>query len=260
MYRKYDFTIKFLIFILLLPVVVLLIWAFINSWTFGNLMPNNFGLRGWKYFFNFSSGGIEVLLNSILLSLSVTIASIALSLPAAKALTFYNFKGKQLLKILFMTPMLFPLISVAMGIHISFLKLGLANTWLGVFIVHIIPCTPYALKILMDVYEITGSQMELQARVLGANKVQTMFYITIPMLMPGILSAASMAFIVSFSQYFLTFLIGGGNVVTFSMMMFPFIQSGDRHLASVFSIIFIVTTLFILQLMETILKRIYLKR
>ncbi len=64
---------------------------------------------------------------------------------------------------------------MALGIHVSFLKLGLANTILGVIIIHLIPCIPYAVFMLTDVFEIIGDKMEKQAKVLGANRYQCFF-------------------------------------------------------------------------------------
>jgi putative spermidine/putrescine transport system permease protein len=77
------------------------------------------------------------------------------------------------------------------------------------------------------------------------------------MILPGIISAGSMAFIVSFSQYFLTFLIGGGKVITFSMLLFPFVQSGDRMVGSVYSVVFILTTFIFLMIIEKLMRRFY---
>ncbi len=79
------------------------------------------------------------------------------------------------------------------------------------------------------------------------------------MIIPGIISAAIMCYIVSFSQYFLVYLIGGGRIITFTMDMFPFIQSADRMMGSVYGVIFLVTTIFLLFIMEAFLKRIYKK-
>ena len=58
-----------------------------------------------------------------------------------------------------------------------------------------------------------GVKLEEQARVLGAGALQAFFKVTLPNLFPVMLSAFSMAFVVSFSQYFLTLMIGGGNLV-----------------------------------------------
>lgn len=249
-------TYIFLIF-LVLPLIVILIWGFAKSWPWPDLMPKEFGLRGWKYFLAPSSKSIRTLLYSIWLSTVVTFITLIISIPAGKALGVYEFKGKKIIEILIFAPVLVPTVAIAMGIHLSFIKLRLANSFLGVVLIQLIPCLPYGVRILQNVFEIIGESMEIQARVLGASPLQTFIHITLPLIAPGIISAGSMVFIVSFGQYFLTFLIGGGRVVTFSMMMFPFIQSGDRMMGSVYSIVFILTTLICLIIMEKAIKHFY---
>ncbi|WP_432663052.1 ABC transporter permease subunit [Wukongibacter baidiensis] len=246
-----------LIFLLIFPLIVLGIWSFVKIWPWPNLIPKDYGIRGFKYILDPSKKSLRVLCFSVCLSSVVTITTLLISIPAAKALGVYNFRGKGLFKILVLAPIIVPTVVVAMGIHVVFMKLGLANTLIGVLLVHLIPCTPYAIRILTNVFEIVGESMEMQARVLGASSLQTFFRVTLPLIAPGLLSAGSLVFIVSFSQYFLTFLIGGGRVVTFSMLMFPYIQSGDRMMASAYSIIFIITTLFILLIMEKVIKTYY---
>lgn len=246
-----------LIFLLVFPLIVLGIWSFVKIWPWPSLIPKDYGLRGFKYILDPSKKSLGVLCFSVCLSSVVTITTLLISIPAAKALGVYNFRGKSFFKILILAPIIVPTVVVAMGIHVVFMKLGLANTFIGVLLVHLIPCTPYAVRILTNVFEIVGESMEMQARVLGASPLQTFFRVTLPLIAPGLLSAGSLVFIVSFSQYFLTFLIGGGRIVTFSMLMFPYIQSGDRMMASAYSVIFIITTLFILLIMERIIKTYY---
>lgn len=242
---------------LLLPLFVLVIWSFSKSWPWPEIFPSSFGLRGWSYFFDPTSKSISTLLFSVLLSFVVTIVTLLITIPAAKALALYQFKGKKFIEIFIFAPIIVPTVAVGMGIHVQFIKMGLANTFTGVVLIHLIPCIPYAVRILKSVFEIVGNKLELQARVLGANGFKTFIYITFPMILPGIISAGSMVFIVSFSQYFLTFLIGGGKITTFSMLMFPFIQSGDRMLASVYSIVFVVTTLIFLFIVEKVTNKFY---
>ena len=160
-----------------------------------------------------------------------------ISIPAAKALSLYNFKGKKFFELLVLSPAIIPTISIAMGVHIFFIKLKLANTYLGVVIINILPCIPYAVRIIGDVYKLVGDKLEIQAKMLGASKINVFRYITLPLLLPGILGASSMCFIIVFSQYFLTMLIGGGTVITYPMIMFPYIQSGDRVIGSMYCIV-----------------------
>lgn len=246
-----------LVFLLIFPLVIILVWSFSKIWPWPDIFPKEFGLRGFKYVFNPSNKSLKILGFSIWLSTVVTFITLLISIPAAKALGLYKFKGKNFFKILILAPIIVPTVAVAMGIHVFFIKIGLANTFIGVVLVHLLPAIPYGVRILTNVFEIVGESLEMQARVLGANRLQTFFYVTLPMLIPGLISAGSMVFIVSFSQYFLTFLIGGGRIVTFSMLMFPFIQSGDRMMASVYSIIFILATLSILLVVEKVVRNYY---
>lgn len=253
----YRFILALFLVFLILPLLVVVIWSFSKNWPWPKLLPGDLGLRGWKHFFNPRSKSLKILVKSIGLSLVVTLTTLIISLPAAKALAIYEFRGKKLIEILVFAPIIVPTVAVAMGIHLSFIRLGLAGKPLGVILIQIIPGIPYGVKILQNVFQIIGDDLEIQARVLGAGPLKSFFYITLPLLGPGILSAAAMIFIVSFSQYFLTYLIGGGRVVTFPMLMFPFIQGGDRMVGSVYSLVFIATGMVCLLLMERAIKRFY---
>jgi len=244
-------------FLLAVPLLVILVWSFANNWPWPLVFPKEFGLRGWEYFFSPTSNSLGILLYSILLSLTVTLITLLVTIPAARALALYEFKGKKLVEILILAPLIVSPVAVAMGIHQLFIKLRLANTFFGVVLVHLIPCIPYSVRILKNVFESVGDKFQMQGKVLGASPIQNFIYVTLPIISPGILSAASLVFTVSFSQYFLTFLIGGGRIITYPMVMFPFIQSGDRMLASVYSIVFILASLICLRSMDRLLKKYY---
>lgn len=252
-----NILVNVLLAMLILPITVLIVWCFTNSWPWPDLFPKEYSLRAWSYLI--STESIKAIITSIIISLMVVIISIAVSLPAARALSLYEFKGKKFVELFILSPIIVPTISVAMGIHIVFIKLGLANTMLGVVLVNLLPCIPYAVRILTDVYKIIGDKLEVQGKVLGASKINVFRYITLPLITPGIISAASMCFIISFGQYFLTFLIGGGTIVTYPMIMFPYIQSGDRTLASLYSLVFLVVSIIVLYVIESKIKSQYIQ-
>lgn len=253
----FNIVIYLAVFLILLPLTVLILWGFSKRWSWPYIMPTEYSLRGVTYFLTGAGNSTKVLLYSIWLSFVVTVITLLISIPAARALGLYEFKGKGFFKLLVILPLIISPVAVGIGIQVLFIKIGLANTFLGVVLVHLIPCLPYGIRILTNVFEILGESMEFQARTLGASKIQTFFYVTLPLMSPGLISAASLVFIVSLSQYFLTFIVGGGNVITFSMIMFPFIQSGDRTIAACYSIVFIVTTLILLVVMEKKVKDYY---
>jgi putative spermidine/putrescine transport system permease protein len=249
----------FIFIVLLFPFVIMVGWSVAASWPWPNLIPQAFTLRAFSYLIDPTTRAFKIMLSSIMLSSIVTILTLIISIPAARALAFYNFKGKSVIKILILLPLIVPMLTVSMGVHIRFIQFGLANTFLGVVLIHVIPGIPYGVKILLNVFELNGNRIESQARTLGASSLQVMRYVTLPMITPGLIIAGSIIYIASFSQYFITFLIGGGRVVTFAMFLFPFVEAGDRTMASALSIGFILSIVIVLFVSEKIVGNFFEK-
>ena len=245
--------------LLILPLMMILIWSVTVSWPFPEIFPEAVGLRGIREIFQPGSRALGSLITSIRISLFVTILTLGITIPGGKALGIYQFPGKGFIKIFVLAPLIVSPVAMGMGIHGTFIRLGLTNTELGVVLIHIVPVIPYGIRIFTNIFELVGDEMEEQGKVLGAGSIQTFIHITLPTIMPGIVSAGSMIFIISFSQYFLTFLIGGGGVQTFPLLMVPYIQSGDRMMAASYSLVFIVVALLALLAIEKMLRLYYSK-
>ena len=65
----------------------------------------------------------------------------------------------------------------------------------------------------------------------------------------------SMAYIISYSQYFTTLLAGGGKIKTLALVLVPYIQSGDRALASIYAVVFVGSALIVFFILETLIHR-----
>ncbi len=252
-----NFMLYTLLMCLVLPLMIIVIWAFARSWAWPNLLPEDWGLRSFKYLLDPRTKTWKIAVTSISISAWVMLLTLAISIPAGKALGQYSFRGKGLVKTLVLAPLVVPAISVAMGIHVTFIKLGLANKISGVVVMHMLIAMPYGVRIFTNYFEVMGNRLEESAKNLGAKRHQVFFHVTLPMIAPAVASAGSLMFIVSLSQYLLTFLIGGGRVMTISMVMMPYIQSGDRMMASVYSLTFIMMTLVVLLAVERSMKAFY---
>lgn len=243
-------------FLIVLPLIVLLVWCFANRWAYPSLMPENFSLRGLEQvLFGYRDMG-QIVGSSILISVVSAVLCVLASGLAARAVVFYQFKGKRILEFLTMMPVIVPAAVFGMGIHMMFIKGGLNHTITGVILTHIVVSLPYGVKIMTDMTKMYGRKLEEQAMVLGANAWKSFWLVSFPKLLPGISSALSMTFIISFSQYFLTLLIGGGRVKTFSVVMVPFIQSGDKTIAANYSILFIMITFIIFLIFDRIGRKV----
>ena len=82
--------------------------------------------------------------------------------------------------------------------------------------------------------------LECQARTLGASTCQVWHRITLPAIAPGIALAASLSFIISWSQYLLTLLTGGGRIVTLPIVLVGFERSGDTAVVAAMALVLMV--------------------
>jgi len=153
-----------------------------------------------------------------------------------------------------LAPFLVPTTVFGMGVQILLLRMGLGGTLSGVILCHIIYSLPYANKLLEEGTKALGKGLEEHARVLGARPILAFFGITLPNLLPTVLSAFTMSYIISISQYFLTLIIGGGNIKTFSVVMVPYMQSGERNFASIYAVIFLGITVIVFFIFEALAK------
>ena len=239
------------------PLILLLILAVSASWIYPGLLPDALSPKYLVYVFVSSRRTFGALTESVLISLLVTLLTLTIAIPAARALGLYKFRGKELIKILVLLPLIVPAITITMGIHTSMIRAGLVGKMSGVILIHTVFTLPYAIRLLTDVFEIIGNSCEQQACMLGAGQLRTFRDVTLPLIMPGILSASVMSFIVSFSQYITTFLIGGGNIITLPMLIVPFIQNGEIQVSAVYSLLFVFTTLISLTAIEKLLSKYY---
>lgn len=256
--RKYVLSkiiIYAFIFSILFPLAIIAIWSWVGRWSWPHLLPENLSLRGIEELFGGYSGALQTLGSSVLLSFTVAVLAVIIGTMTARALVFYEFPGKSAIQFGTILPIIIPSTVFAMGIHVLFIKIGLADTILGVIIVHLICALPYTIKIMTDITAAFGQKLEEQAAVLGATPAQVMTTVTLPALIPGLVSSACMAYIISFSQYFLTLIIGGGNVKTFSLVMVPYLQNGDRTIASAYSLVFVISTLLVFVIFELAVRR-----
>jgi len=221
-----------------LPFVPLFLWAFAGEWRFPDLLPTEWSPRGISYLLEPGGRVLGATLNSLLIGVSVALASVVVGMPAGMALGGYKWRMKGAVIFFILLPILVPPLASTMGIHLTFIRLGLADTMLGVFLVHLVATVPYTAIILTSIFAERTGELEETARTLGAGPWQAFRYVTLPEVAPGVAVAGLFAFLISWGQYILTVLIGGGNVVTLPMLLFSAASGNDPVVTSALAIVF----------------------
>lgn len=232
----------------LVPIGVALIGSVASRWFWPALLPAEWTGRAWNYVASGSGGIGSALVTSSALALVVAALAVALAVPAARALALHTFRGKRVVLFALLLPMLAPPLAAAMGLHSVFLQAGLADSFLGVVLVHLIPAVPYATLVLTGTFSGFDPDWEAQARTLGARPWSVWTRITLPAIAPGLALAGILAFVVSWSQYVLTLLIGGGSVLTLPLLLVAFQRGGDEAVAAALSIVFVVPVMLLFAL------------
>ena len=229
-----------MISVVLLPFLMLILWSFSTRWFYPQVLPAQWGLRAWQYVFGTAGSQIITgLIQSMLVALATAAISLLVGIPAGRALGLYNFRGKDAISIILMLPVIVPPLCVAMGLQLWFLKLGLTESFAGVVLVHLTFCLPYAVFVMWGVFSNYNLEYEDQARTLGATSWQLFSRVVLPLTLPGIIVAGLFSFLLSWSQYLSTLIIGGGRVTTLPILLFALMGSGDRPVAAAVSIVFV---------------------
>lgn len=224
-----------------LPFLPLVVWSFSQQWFYPNVLPNAWGVRAWKYVFGVAGTQIiSALFHSMFIASITAFISLAIGIPAGRVLGLYHFRGKALVLVTLTLPIIVPPLSIAMGLHLWFIRLDLADSFVGVILVHLIISVPYTVFVLWGVFSNYNPDFEDQARSLGASSWKVIFRVMLPLTFPGIVVAGLFSFLLSWSQYLNTLIIGGGKMTTLPILLFSLMGSGDRPVASAVSIVFIV--------------------
>lgn len=218
------------------PFVPLVIQSFAFQWDWPNLLPTEWWFtarerarlpQGWDYVFSPYSRLGEATFNTVVIGVSATLICLAICLPAARVLAREDFPGKRAFEFYLALPLIVPEAAVGLALSMIFVRVGLAGSFAGIIVAHLIPTIPYMVRMLAAVYQGLGVEFEEQARILGASRSQTLRMVTIPMLLPGIVAGCLFTFLVSTNLFLLTFLLGQGKIITLPTLLFAKISGGS---------------------------------
>lgn len=223
----------------LLPLLPLLVWAFAGQWRFPDLWPAAGSLRGLRLLLDPRSQVPQGLLTSTLIATAVALLALVVGYPAGRALGLHRFRGRRVVQFLLLAPVIVPGLASAVGLQVFFIRAGLSGSVAGVVLVQLMPTAPYAATVLGAAFANLDADYERQARALGAGPLRVLLFVTLPMLRSSLLIAGLFAFLISWSEYVLTLLVGGGQVTTLPLMLFAAISSSDTTAAAALALLMI---------------------
>ena len=157
--------------------------------------------------------------NSLIIAFFATIGSTVLGTVAALGLSSRYMPYKAAFMALLISPMIVPLIISGTAIFFFMAKVGLAATHTGIVLSHIILGTPFVVITVTATLTGFDHSVTRAAASLGSNPVNTFMKITLPLIMPGVISGALFAFVTSFDEVVVVLFLAGLENTTIPIQM-----------------------------------------
>tara|TARA_Y100000591_G_scaffold325977_1_gene347795 strand:- start:276 stop:1130 length:855 start_codon:yes stop_codon:yes gene_type:complete len=157
--------------------------------------------------------------NSLVIAFFATIGSTILGTVAALGLSSRHMPYKAAFMALLISPMIIPLIISGTAIFFFMAKVGLAATHTGIVLSHIILGTPFVVITVTATLSGFDHSVTRAAASLGSNPVNTFMKITLPLIMPGVISGALFAFVTSFDEVVVVLFLAGLENTTIPIQM-----------------------------------------
>lgn len=238
---------------LLLPIV------FIGALSFGSSKWLQFPPPDWtiKWYVEFFADPrwIQAIWTSFKIGIAVTVLSVALALPASFALVRGRFRGRGLLRAFFISPMIVPLVIIAIALYALSLRIGLNGSFLGFVVAHLILALPFAMICITNALEGFDESMEKAAIVCGATPLQAIWRITIPSIRLGIFAGAIFSFLASWDEVVVAIFMASPTMQTLPVRMWSALRLDLSPVMAAASTMLILLTVVVLGTVALLRRR-----
>lgn len=215
-----------------------------------------------------------MIINSVLISIKValtaTFFTLCIGIFLARIFTRYNFRGKDILEVLIMLPMVIPPSVTGYGLLILFGRRGLLGkillrlfntrvifTWAAAAIASGVVSLPLMYQSCKAAFIGVDHEYENAARTLGAGEGKVFWKITMPLAWPGIVSGIVLSFSRAMGEFGATLMVAGnipGKTGTIPMTIYFAVESGDLRTANILIIIVVVFSFTLIYSLNSWLK------
>ena len=245
------------LFLLIVPSLVVIPMSFSSS-QYLEFPPREWSLRWYEnYFFSWKvENGFNDWMAATWTSIKVAVLTIFVAVPigtmAAYGLVNSSSRTSKILFPIFISPMMVPIILVAIGLFYFFVQFKLVGSVLGLVIGHSLVALPLVLIIVFSALKNYDMNQEKVARSLGAGRFRAFREITLPQIKFSIISASLIAFLTSFDEIIISLFVAGGDNSTITRSMFLALRDQiDPTIAAISTILIIISSglLIIVQLL-----------
>jgi putative spermidine/putrescine transport system permease protein len=241
------------LFFLMAPILAIVPLSF-NSGTFLTYPLDGLSFR-WYDAFIASEQWMRALKNSFVIGLSAATLATVLGTLAALGLTRADFRGKGIVMAILLSPMIVPVVIVAVGFYFFFAPLGLTASYSGLILAHTALGTPFVVVTVAATLKGFDDNLARASASLGAAPVTTFFRVILPLIAPGVFSGALFAFATSFDEVVVVLMVAGPEQRTLPREMFSGLRENISPTITAVATIMILVSVLMLASLELLRRR-----
>ncbi len=231
--------------LLVIPTLIVIPMSFSDS-QYLEFPPETWSMRWYEEYFG-SKKWMRATVTSLQVGTLTMLVATPLGTMAAYALFVSGHKAARALFIILITPMIVPVILIAIGAFYAYGKLGLNNSITGLVLAHTALATPLVMIVITAAFRSYDLNQELVARSLGATRLKAFFVITLPQIKFSVITAALLSFLTSFDEVIVSIFVSGGTKATLTKHMFSALRDYiDPTIAAISTIMVLISTLLLL--------------
>jgi spermidine/putrescine transport system permease protein len=234
-----------------LPILVLVIFSF-------NTQKLNVRWEGFTlHWYGELSRDANILLaarNSLIIATVSTLVATIIGTLAALSLQRYSFRGKTLSEATLYIPVIIPEVVMGIALLAFFVQVGISLGLLTITLAHVAFNIPFVTLVVRARLHGFDRAIEEAAMDLGANELTTFWRVTLPTIMPGVLSGALLAFTLSLDDYVITYFTAGPGSTTLPLRVFSMVRFAVTPEVNALSTVWILT-IFVILLIGQVAQR-----
>lgn len=214
----------FLMYLFLyIPIMVLIVFSFNESKL--NVVWTGFTFK-WYHSLLRNVGILEAVKNSFIVAVASTVISTVIGTFAALGLYRYKFKGKNIIDSVLNIPLVIPEIVMGISLLAFFSIVKIDTGKIALIIAHVTFSIAYVVSVVRARLEGFNTSLEEAAMDLGATPLKTFLYVTLPVIMPGVVAGALLAFTLSLDDVIISFFVAGAGSMTLPLKVFSMVKFG----------------------------------
>ncbi len=229
---------------LIVPTLIVVPMSFSGS-QYLEFPPREWTLR-WYRNYCASAAWMQATATSFQAGALTTLVATPLGTLAAYGLFVSRLRWVHIIHVLLITPIIVPVILVAIAVFYVYVKLKLVNSLTGIVLAHSMLAIPVVIMVISSALKSYDMSQEMVARSLGASRARAFLGVTLPQIRFAVISSALLAFLTSFDEVILSMFVSGGANSTLTRNMFNALRDQiDPTIAAISTLMILVTTVLL---------------